>query len=192
MDYFVIALGNPGDKYRETRHNVGWIVLHALYSLDWEFDKYLNAQYANRKEAGKTVHYLLPQTFMNKSGESVSGLGKIFSDFNNEHLIVIYDDLDLPLGSVKVSFDRGSGGHNGIKSIEQHIGSQSFIRIRIGISQEREGVGAIKPPVLGTFERDEQKIVVEKVCPLVEQILESIVVHGYQKAMNIHNIKKTT
>lgn len=189
MDYFVIALGNPGDKYKETRHNVGWIVLNRIYDLDWEHDKYLHADYSRRLDAGKTIHYVLPQTFMNKSGESVAGLQKIFSDFDNKHLIVIYDDLDLPLGKVRVSFDRGSGGHNGIKSIEQHLNSKAFIRIRIGIAQEREEIGIIKPPVLGTFELDEQTVILQKVSPLVRSILDTIVVEGYEKAMNIYNGK---
>lgn len=189
MDYFIIALGNPGDKYRETRHNVGWMVLDRIYQFHWEHDKYLHAQYAQRQEAGKTIHYLLPQTFMNKSGESVSGLKKIFSDFNNTHLIVVYDDLDLPLGTIRVSFDRGSGGHNGIKSIEQHLGSSAFIRIRIGIAQEREGIGMVKPPVLGTFELDEQETIIHDIVPRVHQILETIVVEGYEVAMNRYNTK---
>ena len=189
MDYFVIALGNPGEKYRETRHNVGWIVLNNIYSLGWENDKYLHSLYSLREEAGKTIHYILPQTFMNHSGKSVSGLQKVFSSFNNEHLIVIYDDLDLPLGTVKVSFDRSSGGHNGVKSIAHHLGSQKFIRIRIGVAQEREGVGIVKPPVLGTFEYNEQPIVTETVSPKVQNILESIILDGYQKTMNIHNTK---
>ena len=189
MDYFVIALGNPGEKYKETRHNVGWIILDTIYSFDWDHDKYLYADCAQRSEGGKTLHYLKPQTFMNRSGQSVSGLQKIFSDFNNEHLIVIYDDLDLPLGTVKVSFDRGSGGHNGIKSIAEHVGSQKFIRVRIGIAQEREGVGIVKPPVLGTFELGEQKILKERVSSVVRSVLTTIVTQGYQKAMNIYNTK---
>ena len=78
MDYFVIGLGNPGSKYEKTRHNVAWIILAEIFSFNWEYDKYLEAEYVAETLAGKHVHYLLPQTFMNKSGQSVAGLKKCF------------------------------------------------------------------------------------------------------------------
>ena len=187
MDYFVIGLGNPGEKYKNTRHNVAWIILSQILSDGWDFDKYLKASYLSRKIADTTLHYVLPQTFMNKSGESVVGLAKMFSSFNHDHLVVIYDDLDLALGTVRISYDRGSGGHNGVKSITEHVGSQKFIRIRVGISKILEDGRLVKPPVLGNFEQQEMELVTGEVSSKVEAMLADIIENGYQKAMNKYN-----
>ena len=186
MDYFVIGLGNPGTQYQHTRHNVAWIVLHKLLGAHWEEDKYLKAQYLNNDG----VHFLLPQTYMNKSGESVAGLKKIFSSFTPQRLIVIYDDIDLPLGSVRISFDRGSGGHNGVKSVTHHIGSQKFIRIRIGVAKRLEDGRIVKPPVLGRFEKTELEVVYQLVDS-VGEMLRHIQHKGYEDAMNTFNTKNT-
>ena len=105
-------------------------------------------------------------------------------------MIVIYDDIDLALGKFKISFDRGSGGHNGIKSIEAHLGSREFIRIRIGISKIAENGEIIKPNVLGNFESDELETLSE-VSGKVKAALEVILNKGKEKAMSLYNTDKT-
>lgn len=189
MDYFIIGLGNPGRTYTRTRHNVGWIILMEQHPLGWEHDKYLEAEYFSREVNDYLLHYLLPQTYMNKSGLTIAGLKKTFSSFSAERLIVIHDDVDLPLGTVRVSFSKGSGGHNGIKSIIQHLGSQSFVRIRVGIAKTLDDGRIVKPPVLGVFEDSEYHTVIHDVAPHVQKVLKDIVTHGYERAMNSHNGK---
>ncbi len=191
MNYFTMGLGNTGDRYQYTRHNVGWIILQDLLALDWEYNKYLNAdvlvEHINDQDE---VLYLLPQTMMNNSGKSAKALSDFYPEFRPETLIVIYDDLDLPLGTVRISFDRGSAGHNGIRSIEQDLKTQAFIRIRVGISKNING-RLVKPPVLGNFEAQELALVRGPVSRLVDDILHHIYKKGYQSAMNHYNCKQS-
>ena len=187
MDYFVVGLGNPGEKYTWTRHNIAWLVLKNNFSMKWEYDRYLQADYISTEINSTRVHIVLPQTFMNKSGESVAGLAKTFSTFSCARLIVIHDDIDLPFGMTRISYDRGSGGHNGIKSIAQHLQSSSFIRIRIGLAKVLEDGTQVKPAVLGVLSSDERKQLEKIISPKVNEILNEIITSGYQRAMNIYN-----
>ena len=122
---------------------------------------------------------------MNNSGESVEYFIKK-KDILPEHVIVIYDDIDLVLGKFKISFDRGSGGHNGIKSIEARLGSREFIRIRIGISKVLEDGEFVKPNVLGHFEQSEMEAL-QKVSQTIKLALEIILESGKEKAMSLYN-----
>lgn len=187
MDYFVVGLGNPGEKYTWTRHNIAWLALKKEFEVPWEYDRYLHADYVSTEIEGTRVHIVLPQTFMNESGKSVIGLQKTFSSFSPLRLIVVHDDIDLPFGTVRISYDRGSGGHNGIKSITHHLQSSSFIRIRIGLAKVLENGTQAKPAVLGVLSSDERLQLEQTVAPKVRDILTAIVKYGYQKAMNIHN-----
>lgn len=183
MNYLVVGLGNPGEKYKNTRHNVGWIVLDQLaMGADWNHDAYAQAM---------TTHYqsnfllVKPQTFMNLSGESV----RYFLDkkgYTSDACVIVYDDIDLPLGKIKISFDRGSGGHNGIKSIEQEIGSRQFIRIRIGISKVLDSGELVKPNVLGNFEAEELEQVTT-IARRVGLVLYTLQAEGLEKAMTEFN-----
>lgn len=182
MNYLVVGLGNPGKEYEKTRHNAGWIVIDRAYpDLQWERDSYAQASVAKEGQ----LLFAKPETFMNVSGASVRYLVDK-KDVSAEHTIVIYDDIDLPLGKIKVSFDRGSGGHNGIKSIHDHLGTQEFIRIRIGISKIIENGELVKPNVLGKFESEELENL-NKVAVTVKAALETIMSEGKEKAMSIYN-----
>lgn len=182
MNYLVVALGNPGNEYALTRHNAGWIVVDGAFpDLTWGRDSYALAGTAQQD----TILFAKPVTFMNESGQTVEYfINK--KDILPENIIVVYDDIDLPLGKIKISFDRGSGGHNGIKSIEAHIGSREFIRIRIGISKVLESGELVKPNVLGKFEENELEALTS-LAPKVKAAIETIVGKGKEDAMNQFN-----
>ncbi|MFT7328326.1 MAG: PTH1 family peptidyl-tRNA hydrolase [Crocinitomicaceae bacterium] len=179
---YIIGLGNPGEKYKKTRHNVAWLVLDQLFPVGWNFHKYMNANI----KTGHDGLYIKPQTFMNNSGEVISFLKKEI-DFDPEHVVVIYDDIDLEFGDVRMSYDRGDGGHNGIKSITSHLGSKKSIRIRIGISRKIEDGRLIKPNVLGNFPPDEQKTIQNDIVPKIELMVNGLVKEGREKVMNYYN-----
>ncbi len=184
--YLLVGLGNPGSKYELTRHNVGWIVLDNLFpNADWQENKYARCKELNEFIVGNPVHIIKPQTFMNESGISLEYFIQK-EGIQPHNCIVIYDDIDLPLGKIRISFDRGSGGHNGIKSIEQHLNSREFIRIRVGISRLLENGDLVKPNVLSHFESSEMETL-KKVSETVESILKTIFTEGKERAMTKFN-----
>lgn len=183
MDYCIIALGNPGEQYTHTRHNVGWIILDQIFSPEWSENKYARAQATHIDIEDVELLLIKPITHMNRSGEVIDFFKKEYA-LQGEKLIVIHDDIDLPLGRVKISFDRGDGGHNGVRSIMDHLGSKEFIRIRIGVSTENEGK-IIKPNVLGNFSEEEQKLVKTEISEKVKNAILAIVKEGIERAMNI-------
>lgn len=177
--YIVVGLGNPGEEYKETRHNTGRL-----------FVEYLE----NNPPAGgiQNIKLVHPDTFMNKSGSGVAKVVK--SKKAAEKLIVIYDDLDLPLGSMRVSYDRGSGGHKGIESIIRALGTTAFIRIRIGISPTTPS-GKLKKPkgdlevekhILGEFKKPEKEIL-KKVFKKAAEAVELLSTETLQTAMTRAN-----
>ncbi len=196
--FTIVGLGNPGTEYENTRHNVGWTILGdivARHKLPF-FSK--SSQYAGQLSEGLLlgveVGILLPTTFMNNSGSSV---GKYVKEKGSlETLVVVHDDIDLAVGEVKISYDRGPGGHNGVKSVIDACGSTKFIRIRIGIAQ-KGFFGGIKRPkgeklsnfVLGKFKGGEVKQLTE-VIQKVDKALELILTKGYQSAMQEVNGKE--
>src|SRR3990172_4657291 len=136
MSYIIAGLGNPGEKYEGTRHNTGRLVLEhfakKIEAGEWEENKKIRARVTEGKIGKERVTFVEPEAFMNNSGKCLASLVK--SKKAAEQLIVIYDDLDLPLGTLKVSFNRGSGGHRGLESIIKALKTREFVRIRIGIS----------------------------------------------------------
>jgi PTH1 family peptidyl-tRNA hydrolase len=184
--YLIVGLGNPGTEYKKTRHNVGWIVIDDMFpSSDWNNNSYAHAQVAHVEIADHPIQLVKPQTFMNDSGKSL----RYFIDkeqYKLDHIIVIYDDLDLPLGKIKISFDRGSGGHNGIKSLEESLSSREFIRVRVGIARVLDDGTMIKPNVLGNFDLHELEIV-QEISKRIEQAIKSIITDGKEKAMTSFN-----
>jgi peptidyl-tRNA hydrolase, PTH1 family len=179
--YIVVGLGNPGDEYKETRHNTGRMAVAFLLGQ-------------NVGPLGKDIKFVHLETFMNKSGAGVAKVVK--SKKAAQKLIVIYDDLDLPLGSVRVSYDRGSGGHKGIESIEKALGTREFIRIRVGITPTTPG-GKLKKPegdkdvekfILGEFKKSEKEVL-EKVFKRVEEAVRLLSTETLQKAMTEVNGK---
>lgn len=173
----IFGLGNTGEEYKNTRHNAGAIIT-ALISKKLEDDI--------------KIKFLEPSTFMNQSGGAVVPLIKSTKDLAN--LIVIYDDIDLPLGKIKISFNRSAGGHNGLKSIIKALKTEEFVRIRIGIAPTTP-TGKIKKPkgekavlnfLLGEFKKSELEIL-KKLSRNVALAVETIFTESKEKAMSLYN-----
>ena len=132
----IIGLGNPGKQYESTRHNAGFIILDELkksFSLpEFKFNKKFNAETSEGQASDSKIILAKPQTFMNQSGQSVKALLDFYK-LEKEQIAVIHDDLDIDFGTVKISSDASAGGHNGIQSIIDNLGTQKFKRVRIGI-----------------------------------------------------------
>ena len=152
----IVGLGNPGKQYEMTRHNVGFLCLDSIeskYRLTFKFDSSFNAMVATSLVGGEKCVFVKPQTYMNLSGEAIIKVAKYYK-VAVEDILVIYDDMDLPLGSLRLREKGSAGGHNGIKSIIAHLNTQEFKRIRVGISSHAN-IDA-KDYVLGRFSKDEQ------------------------------------
>lgn len=195
MSYVFVGLGNPGLEYEGTRHNTGRILLTFLgkqYDAEWKSGKNLSAQVAKIKIGKTPVTLILPDTFMNNSGKSVKPL--VTSIKLAEKLVVIYDDLDLPFGSSKISFNRSSGGHKGLESIIKSIKTEKFARIRVGISpvtptgklKKPQGEEAVMKVIMGKF-KPEEILVLKKLSKKVNEALETFVSGGLQSAMTEFN-----
>ena len=163
VDFAVVGLGNPGDRYRYTRHNAGFLALSYL-SQKFGFDianAKFKALYAEHALGARRALFLLPQTYMNNSGEAVRA-AMDFYKLTPEQLLVIYDDISLPCGKLRIRPSGSAGGHNGIKSIIEHIGSDAFARIKIGVGAKPHPDMDLADWVLSTFTEDEQKALFEK------------------------------
>jgi PTH1 family peptidyl-tRNA hydrolase len=185
MQYVLVGLGNPGIEYDETRHNVGFIILDALTKqFDFEeavFDKKKNARIGGGTLGKHKIVTIYPETFMNNSGKAVAPFIKSKKDA--ERLVVIHDELDVPLGRVKMSFGKNSGGHNGIESVIKAAKTKDFVRIRVGISPVTAS-GKIRKPsgekevitfILGKFkpaELAELKKLSKKIGPAIETLVK--------------------
>lgn len=182
----IIGLGNIGDKYKITRHNVAWIIFDILMPGDrFQKNKYAESDLASTRIGDTDILMVKPLTFMNESGRVLPYLMKTYGT-KTENLIVIQDDIDLPLGIIKISHDRGDGGHNGIKSITNTLDSKEFTRIRVGVSIIDNEGEMHKPDVLGNFSKAELTEL-ENIAHHVGRIIETITLSGYQKAMNMYN-----
>ena len=190
----IIGLGNPGRGYANNRHNVGFICLSYFASTQGIcFDKKQGCARIGRGEvAGNKVVLAKPQTYMNLSGESVSRLIKKF-DISLDNLLVIHDDLDLPLGRIRIRYGGGSGGHKGINSIINKLGSQDFTHLRVGIGRPVKNEGTtefsddeIITYVLGGFTPDEKQTIAQ-VIPRVSEAIYCLLTEGLTAAMNRYN-----
>jgi len=194
--FYIVGLGNPGSEYEHTRHNVGFLALDFIIdSLQLPAPTkagHLEGLYSTGKICGQAVSLLYPETFMNNSGNAIK---KLVPKDELHNLVVLYDDMALPFGSIKVSFDRGDGGHNGLKSIIGVVGSKEFVRVRIGIGPTSFWTGkpkllsgdALSRYVLGKFTNKERTQLAEKVLIMVQNAVCEIVHKGYVKAMNTYN-----
>ncbi len=141
----VVGLGNPGKKYEKTRHNIGFVVIDALaktleepYNISrWELSKKFNAEVCGTTIKGEQILLVKPLTFMNDSGAAVQQIAHFYK-LTHRDIIVVHDEKDLPLGTIKVQTDRGDAGHNGIKSIIAHIGTKDFTRVRVGVASDNK------------------------------------------------------
>ena len=171
----IIGLGNPGKPYEHTRHNIGFDVIDELanrWNAPLNQSKF-NGMYASVHRPEGKVILLKPLTYMNLSGESVRPLMDYF-DIDVEDIIVIYDDLDLETGKLRLRGKGSAGGHNGIKSIIQHLGTQEFNRIRVGVNRPPAGM-KVADYVLSKFSKDDQVVVkeaIDKSCDAVEAALK--------------------
>ena len=170
----IIGLGNPGKPYEHTRHNIGFDVIDEL-AKKWNAplnQMKFNGMYASVHRPEGKVILLKPLTYMNLSGESVRPLMDYF-DIDVEDIIVIYDDLDLDTGKLRLREKGSAGGHNGIKSLIQHLGTQQFNRIRVGVSRPPAGM-KVADYVLSKFSKEDQPVVqqaIDKSCDAVEMAL---------------------
>jgi len=134
----IVGLGNPGEKYNETRHNAGFIVIDELSnkigSNDWKIDMRFNANISQINLGSEKIILTKPQTFMNNSGIAVKSIADYYK-ISSEDILVIHDDIDLELGEIKIQKNRGSAGHNGVQSVIDNLKTKNFIRIRIGIKK---------------------------------------------------------
>ena len=196
MSFIIAGLGNPGEEYENTRHNTGRIVLDMirkeLEGGDFVFDKKLNAQVASIK-IGKTETVLIaPDTFMNNSGKAMGQLVK--NKKAAENLLVVYDDFQLPLGRMKISYDKSSGGHNGLESVIKAVKTTAFPRLRVGTAAANSkgeakvphGDDKIEKFILGRFKDDELKVV-KKLGKKAAEVVTIWVKEGRERATNICN-----
>jgi peptidyl-tRNA hydrolase, PTH1 family len=186
----IVGLGNPGQEYATNRHNIGFLCINHIAKnshvlLDKKQGK---ARIGTGSISGETMVLAKPQTYMNLSGESVIPLMQRYS-VKLEDLIVIHDDLDLPLGKIRIRKGGSAGGHNGIKSIIASLGNQDFVRIRVGISRpqvEGEKAESIVDYVLGDF-TDQDKPVIEDTIKRVGEAVICLITRDLNAAMNKYN-----
>lgn len=196
MAWIVVGLGNPGEEYDGTRHNVGRVVLDYFAKKhsfsDWKENKKAKAHVARGMIDRTIVALVEPDTFMNKSGSAVVHFVK--SVKAAERMIVVYDDLDLPLGRMKVSYDRGSGGHKGLESIMRAVKTKKFVRIRVGVSPHTAG-GTVKKVqgedevvdfILARFKQSELAELKESTQRASDAII-AIITHNVAAAMGAFN-----
>jgi PTH1 family peptidyl-tRNA hydrolase len=181
----VVGLGNPGPRYRSTRHNLGFMVVDTLADR-WHVTvggKRHGAELGTAQFAGERVHLVKPQTYMNVSGEAVAKLRRLYRLDPND-ILAVYDDLDLPLGRVRLRGDGGAGGHNGVASLIAVLG-KGFPRLRIGIGRPPGGADPVGF-VLETFTESETAVVAEAVVRAADGV-ESWLQDGLERTMNSLN-----
>lgn len=192
---YIVGLGNPGEEYEQTRHNAGRMAVLVFIKKEGidepVFDKKLKALTSKGEISKEKFKIILPETFMNKSGDSVKPLA--LSAKKAESLIVVHDDIDLPLGKIKISFGKSSGGHRGVESVIKAVKTINFTRVRIGISATN-AKGAVKKPsgekfldyIIGKF-KPAELAEMKKAAKKAAEALRMIVAEGTEKAMGEFN-----
>lgn len=192
-DYLIVGLGNPGSRYALTRHNAGFLALDhfargqgcSLSSSRWQ------GEYGRMRLAGCTVLLLKPQTYMNRSGTCVRRFADYFR-IRRERILVLHDDLDLPAGRIKVVARGGAGGHNGVRSLIQHLGGSDFARIKIGIGRPSAGEGSCDMPVehwvLSRFSAQELAVLEDNLAR-TDRAIQLFIEQGIDACMNEINRK---
>jgi peptidyl-tRNA hydrolase, PTH1 family len=187
----ILGLGNPGREYAATRHNVGWWLIDHLADV-WHFDAWKKdgvSQVSTATVGGVKVRLIKPQTFMNLSGQALKNYVRRPFWSAAKDLLVVVDEVQLPVGRARIRARGSAGGHNGLKSVEQALGSQEYARLRIGVgpSEERKGIYKdLADFVLAPFARDEREDVLSLLPPLTATV-ETWLHEGVEKAMNLHN-----
>lgn len=187
--YIIVGLGNPTSQYAKTRHNVGFDAIDEIanmYNIDVSGKKH-KALYGKGSIEGEKVILAKPQTYMNLSGESVRALIDFYKIDEENELLVLYDDISLEPGQLRIRKKGSAGGHNGIKSIIAHLGHDVFGRIKIGVGEKPKGYD-LAEYVLGHFSRDERGLV-EKALERTAGAAKEIIKGDIEGAMNIYNRK---
>ncbi|MFO1501255.1 MAG: aminoacyl-tRNA hydrolase [Verrucomicrobiota bacterium] len=186
--HLIVGLGNPGSEYTQTRHNSGFMAVELLAerrAVPWKQDGRFAARLARTDFEGRRVVLCEPQTFMNQSGTAVRAVTEFFK-VPLDRLLIVVDDADLPLGGIRMRPGGSSGGHHGLESIEQHLGTRDYARLRIGIGRRVEGEREISGHVLGRFDGAERPLLratLDRVCDQMERWLAA----GVAAAMNEFN-----
>ncbi len=196
MSFILVGLGNPGEEYENTRHNTGRIMLEYFRKQHgfsgWKENQKLRALVSDGKIGKEKILLIEPETFMNKSGASLTTL--VTSPKKAEQLVVMYDDLDLAFGTFKISYNRSSGGHRGVESIIKALKTEAFVRIRVGISpatssgklKKPHGEDAVADFIMAEFKKPEAEVL-KKVAKKVGDALLVIITGGREKAMGEFN-----
>lgn len=182
----IVGLGNPGSEYSATRHNIGFMVVDEL-AHRWNIENWrekFGALIAEYRTGPEQVLLVKPQTYMNLSGTAVGPLARWYK-VPPEDMIVVYDDLDLPVGRLRLRLKGGSGGHRGIESLLVHVGQDSFVRVRTGIGRPPAGREVVNH-VLTRFSPEEEPLIKEALTKAADAI-ECILKEGANKAMNKFN-----
>jgi len=192
----IVGLGNPGREYATTRHNVGWWLIDHLADV-WHFDgwkKDAESHIANGVVEGVKVRLVKPQTYMNLSGQALKNFVRRPFWSPAKDLLIVVDEVQLPVGRIRIRPQGSAGGHNGLKSVEHALGTREYARLRIGVgpSEERKGIYPnLADFVLAPFARDEK----EDILALMPQLTSTVEIwlrEGVEKAMNIHNRRPKT
>lgn len=188
FDALIAGLGNPGPKYAMTRHNVGFLAIETLANkLGVTIDKHkFEASFTQAEYKGKRLILAAPQTFMNLSGISISGLSNFFK-IPPEKIIIIHDDIDLETERLFIRKGGGDGGHKGIRSISGSLGTQDYLRIRVGIGRPKER--GVTDFVLEKFTAEEEESLVKTLEKASDAALE-ILTNGFVKAQNLFHSKR--
>ena len=187
VEWLLVGLGNPGSKYESTRHNMGWLALDSLMEKEkFALNKLRFKAWTGMLDyKGHKILVMKPQTYMNLSGESVGEAARFYK-VPADHVLVISDDVSLPVGRLRIRKSGSAGGHNGIKNIIAHLGTQEFPRIKIGTGAPAGGGAEMIDWVIGVPSQAERKILVESFENAVKAA-EDIIENGCQKAMNDYN-----
>ena len=181
----IIGLGNIGREYENTRHNAGFMAIDKLaqmLEMDFNQEKF-SAYFAKKKIDGEDIILLKPTTYMNNSGIALRQCMDFYK-VPSEDILVLYDDMDMPTGKLRLREKGSAGGHNGIKSIIAHVGTQNFKRIRVGISKNK--LYSVVDWVLGHFSKEEEKLISEGAKRATEAVL-CYLDDSFNKAMNKYN-----
>jgi PTH1 family peptidyl-tRNA hydrolase len=185
--FLIVGLGNPGREYLRTRHNAGFLLVELLaarWRVEWTAERKFQSRLARTGRDGRTVVLCQPQTFMNLSGEAVGSLMDFYR-LPVGRLLVVVDDADLPLGEIRLRTGGSSGGHHGLESVEQHLATREYARLRIGIGR-RDGGREITDYVLSRFSAEESALMEQVLARAADQT-ECWLADGAEKAMNLFN-----
>ncbi|MEA2007076.1 MAG: aminoacyl-tRNA hydrolase [Patescibacteria group bacterium] len=195
--FLIVGLGNPGEKYNQTRHNIGFRIVDSATQelrenskekdVSFKLDKKSNGLIAKAQSQEHQLFFAKPQTFMNLSGKTVQTLSSFFK-IPRERILIIHDDIDLKLETIRLSYDSGPAGHNGVKSIIESLGSKQFARLRIGIGRQKK----VKSDsfVLKKFSSEENNILSSEIIPVAVQAIFDFPAKGFEKTASLYNRSK--